>query len=183
MLENAARPSGALVYTNASGAPLSDEQISRLRAELDETFAGVRNAGRPMLLEGGLDWKALSLSPKDMDFIAAKSDAAREIALAFGVPPLLLGLPGDNTFSNYAEANRAFWRQSVIPLVRRTQQAFAAFVQPHYGDLRFEADLDRIDALAGEREAEWRRIGAASFLSDAEKREALGYGISHSSRN
>ena len=33
---------------------------------------------------------------------------AREIALAFGVPPMILGLPGDNTYSNFQEANRAF---------------------------------------------------------------------------
>ena len=76
-----------------------------------------------MLLEGGLDWKPLSLSPKDMDFIEAKHAAAREIALAFGVPPLLLGMPGDNTYRNYAEANRAFWRQTVLPLVARTRKA------------------------------------------------------------
>ena len=57
-------------------------------------------AGRPLLLEGGLDWKPLSLTPKDMDFIEAKNVAAREIALAIGVPPMLLGIPGDNTYSN-----------------------------------------------------------------------------------
>jgi phage portal protein BeeE len=45
-----------------------------------------------MLLEGGLDWKAMSLSPRDMDFIALKQMAAREIALALGVPPMLLGM-------------------------------------------------------------------------------------------
>jgi HK97 family phage portal protein len=45
-----------------------------------------------MLLVGGLDWKALSLSPKDMDFIELKHAAAREIALALGVPPMLLGI-------------------------------------------------------------------------------------------
>ncbi len=47
-----------------------------------------------------------------MDFSETRAGAAREIALAFGVPPLLLGLPGDNTFANYQEANRAFWRQT-----------------------------------------------------------------------
>ena len=61
----------------------------------------------------------MSLSPKDMDFIEAKHAAAREIALAFGVPPMLLGIPGDNTYSNYQEANRAFWRQTVLPLANR----------------------------------------------------------------
>jgi HK97 family phage portal protein len=84
---------------------------------LQEGFAGAKNAGRPLLLEGGLDWKPLSLTPAELDFINTKNAAARDIALALGVPPMLLAIPGDNTYSNYAEANRAFWRQTVIPLV------------------------------------------------------------------
>jgi HK97 family phage portal protein len=112
LLDNSARPSGALVYARPDGAHLTDEQFTRLRVELEENFSGALNAGRPLLLEGGIDWKPLSLSPKDMDFSETRAGAAREIALAFGVPPLLLGLPGDNTFANYQEANRAFWRQT-----------------------------------------------------------------------
>ena len=112
-----------------------------------------------------------------MDFIEAKNSAAREIALAFGVPPLLLGLPGDNTHANYAEANRAFYRQTVIPLVRRTSEALAQWLSPAYGaELSFEPDLDAVEALAAERESLWRRVTAADFLSDDEKREAVGYG-------
>ena len=176
LLDNSARPSGALVYAGPDGAHLSDEQFERLKAELDESFQGARNAGRPLLLEGGLDWKALSLSPKDMDFIEAKNGAAREIALAFGVPPMVLGIPGDNTFSNYQEANRAFWRQTVIPLLSRTQKMFAAWFAPAYGPFRFDYNVDRIDALAAERQLEWSRVGAASFLTEDEKREAVGYG-------
>lgn len=100
LLDNAARPSGALVL---GGAMLTDAQFERLKSELEANYQGASNAGRPLLLEGGLDWKPLSLSPKDMDFVEAKAAAAREIALAFGVPPLLLGLPGDSTHANYAE--------------------------------------------------------------------------------
>ena len=111
LLDNAARPSGALVYAGPEGALLSDGQFERLKRELETTYQGAANAGRPLLLEGGLDWKAMSLSPKDMDFLEAKHAAAREIALAFGVPPMLLGIPGDNTYSNYQEANRVFWRR------------------------------------------------------------------------
>ena len=176
LLDNAARPSGALVYAGPAGSSLSDEQFDRLKSELDENFSGSRNAGRPLLLEGGLDWKALSLTPKDMDFVEAKAIAAREIALAFGVPPLVLGVPGDNTYSNYQEAHRAFWRQTVIPLVSRTQKTFSAWLRPAFGDFRFDYDIDRIEALAGERAAEWTRVGAADFLTVDEKREALGYG-------
>jgi HK97 family phage portal protein len=176
LLENAARPSGALVYAGPDGASLSDEQFDRLKQELDESFSGLRNAGRPLLLEGGLDWKALSLTPKELDFIEAKAGAAREIALALGVPPLVLGLPGDNTFSNYQEANRAFWRQTILPFVHRLQASFNAWLQPTYGDVEWRANLDAIDALASERAAEWARVGAADFLTRDEKREAVGYG-------
>lgn len=98
LLDNSARPSGALVYA-ASNGQMTAEQFERLKSELETSYQSARNAGRPMLLEGGLDWKPLSLSPKDMDFIEAKNSAAREIALALGVPPMLLGIPGDNTYA------------------------------------------------------------------------------------
>ena len=177
LLDNAARPSGALVYAGPDGAHLTDAQFERLKGELEENFSGATNAGRPLLLEGGLDWKAMSLTPKDMDFIEAKAAAAREIALAFGVPPLLLGLPGDNTRTNYVEANLAFWRGTVIPTLARLQKSFGAWLAPAFGgDLVFDYDVDRIDALSADRAAEWKRVGDATFLTDDEKRAALGYG-------
>jgi len=176
LLDNSARPSGALVY-GASEQNMSDEQFDRLKGELESAFQGSSNAGRPILLEGGLDWKPLSLTPKDMDFLEARAGAAREIALAFGVPPLLLGFPGDNTHANYAEANRAFWRSTILPLVQRTQGAMAHWLQPYFSEgIRFRPDVDAIEALASEREALWRRVSAAPFLTEDEKREALGYG-------
>jgi HK97 family phage portal protein len=174
LLDNAARPSGALVM---GGSPLTDAQFDRLKEELAANYQGSANAGRPLLLEGGLAWTPFSLSPKDMDFVEAKAGAAREIALAFGVPPLLLGLPGDNTHANYAEANRAFYRQTIVPLVRRTGEAIAHWLSPAFGDsLRLEPDLDAIEALGSERESLWRRVSAAEFLTTDEKREAVGYG-------
>lgn len=176
LLDNAARPSGALVYAN-DGANLTDEQFERLRRELEDVFQGATNAGRPMLLEGGLDWKPLSLSPKDMDFIELKTMAAREIALAFGVPPLILGLPGDNTHANYAEANRAFWRMSVAPLAKRIAGAMGVFLSQHVGArIELVPDFDGVEAMTDFRETLWRSVSAADFLTPDEKRKALGYG-------
>jgi HK97 family phage portal protein len=176
LLDNAARPSGALVYAGPEGTLLSDAQFERLKRELETTYQGSANAGRPLLLEGGLDWKAMSLTPKDMDFLEAKHAAAREIALAFGVPPMLLGIPGDNTYANYQEANRALWRQTVIPLAARTVARIAQWLSPAYGDgLRLTIDTDCIDALSADRAAQWQRISDAPFLTLNEKRSALGY--------
>jgi HK97 family phage portal protein len=175
LLDNAARPSGALVY--ASGGHMTEEQFARLKAELESNYQGTLNAGRPMLLEGGLDWKTMSLSPQEMDFIEAKHAAAREIALALGVPPMLLGIPGDNSYANYAEANRVFWRQTVLPLATRTAKALTGWLGPQFGErLDLRPALDRVDALSGDRAALWDRMQRADFLSVDEKRAAVGYG-------
>jgi HK97 family phage portal protein len=176
LLDNAARPSGALVYA-AGGQNMTDQQFDRLRRELEETFQGAGNAGRPMLLEGGLDWKPLSLTPKDMDFIELKNMAAREIALSLGVPPLVLGLAGDNTHANYAEANRAFWHQSISPLVKRIAQELSQWLRQLTGDdIRLVPDFDAVDAMTTVREPIWQAVTAANFLSEEEKRAILGFG-------
>jgi HK97 family phage portal protein len=177
LLDNAARPSGALVYAGPEGAVMSDAQFERLKKELADQYQGTANAGRPLLLEGGLDWKAMSLSPKDMDFMEAKHSAAREIALAFGVPPMLLAIPGDNTYSNYQEANRVFWRQTVLPLGNRIACALSQWLQPTFGaGLDLAVDTDKIEALALDRAALWERVTRAPFLTVNEKHAATGYG-------
>ncbi len=176
LLDNSARPSGALVYQPKEGGNLSPDQYERLKLELDEGYSGPMRAGRPLLLEGGLDWKSMGLSPKDMDFVEARNGAARDIALAFGVPPMLLGIPGDNTYANYQEANRAFYRLTVLPMLTRTAASLSAWLSGHYEDrLRLEPDLDKVAGLAAERDQLWTRLGSAAFLTDEEKRQAVGY--------
>jgi len=177
LLDNSASPSGALVYKGAadSDGALTDEQFQRLKGQLEENHSGPKNAGKPLLLEGGLEWQAMGMSPREMEFVLGKREAAREIALAFGVPPMLLGIPGDNTYSNYSEANRAFHRQSVLPLLDRICDALSNWLQPTYPGLRIGYDVDQVDALSVEREAAWKRVQDASFLSLDEKRDAVGY--------
>lgn len=176
LLENSARPSGALIYKGASGADhLTEDQFERLKGELEAGHSGSRHAGRPLVLEGGLDWKSMSLSPTDMDFIQARREAAREIALAFGVPPMLLGLPGDNTYANYREANQAFWRQTIIPLVRKTALGLQNWLRPWFDNaLIISLDLEKVPALSEDRTALWQRLNQAGFLSDEEKRALAG---------
>lgn len=174
LLENAARPSGALVYETGDGATLAHEQFERLKRELDLAFSGAANAGRPMLLDGGLKWQSMALSPADMDFATLKSAAARDIALAFGVPPMLLGLPGDNSYANYREANRALWRLTLLPLAEKLFAALRQGLAPWFPDAVLGIDLDRITALSEDRERLWSQVSDADFLTRAEKRQLLG---------
>ncbi len=174
LLENAARPSGALVYETGDGATLAHEQFERLKRELDVAFSGAANAGRPMLLDGGLKWQSMALTPADMDFATLKSAAARDIALAFGVPPMLLGLPGDNTYANYREASRALWRLTLLPLAEKIFAALREGLAPWFPDGQLGIDLDRVPALSEDRERLWSQVSDAEFLSRAEKRQMLG---------
>ncbi|HAR80869.1 phage portal protein [Sulfitobacter pontiacus] len=176
LLDNAARPSGAIVYRGAEGqGKLSDDQYDRLVSEMESHHQGARNAGRPMLLEGGLDWKPMGFSPSDMEFHRTKEAAAREVALAFGVPPMLLGIAGDATYANYQEAHRAFYRLTVLPLATRVAAALGAWLAGFTHEaVTLKPDLDQVPALAQERDAQWARVAGADFLTQAEKRSLLG---------
>jgi HK97 family phage portal protein len=175
LLQNGARPSGALVVKPGRGETgvLSEDQYHRIKAQINDHFSGSANAGKPILLEGGLEWKEMSLSPKDMDYIEMKNSAARDIALAFGVPPQLLGIPGDNTYTNLAEARLALWEQTIIPLVEKMVDALNNWLSPMFG-VRVYADLDNVSALSVRKESQWARVAGADFLSADEKRKILG---------
>ncbi len=181
LLQNGARPSGAVVFkpTDAAGRPaqLSDQQRREIQGQLEDRFQGPRNAGRPLFLEGDFDWLDMGLSPKDMDFLHLKAMSAREIALAFGYPAYLLGLPEGATFSNVAEARLALWEQTIMPLADLLRDELANWLLPRFGDdLELDYDRDRIPALAERRRQVWERVAHADFLTLNERRAEIGYG-------
>ena len=171
LLQNAATPSGAIF----SKTPLSDEEFERVKSQIDQNYSGAKNAGRPMLFEGELDWKELSLSPKEMEFIEGKNSVARDIALAFGVPPQMLGIPGDNTYANMQEARLALWEQTILPLLDSLIAHLNMWLTPRFGEgLVLSYDMDKIPALNTRREAMRAGLEAAQFLTINEKRQAMG---------
>ncbi len=180
LLQNGARPSGALMVKTTDGATgtLSEMQYTRLKSQLDDQFSGAINAGRPLLLEGGLEWKEMSLNPRDMDFINVKNSSARDVALAFGVPPQMLGIPGDNTYANLKEARLAMWEQTIVPLLTNVTDALNNWLVPLFdSSLKLSLDQDAIPIFADKRDAYWQRISTADFLSADEKRSLLGFAL------
>lgn len=172
LLQNSARPSGALVST--SDDPMTDEQFNRLKTQMEDQYQGARNGGRPLLLEGGLDWKQMGLSPADMSIIETKYSSARDICLALGVPPQLLGIPGDNTYANYAEARLAFWEDTVIPLLDMITADWQAWLADPLG-VTLRPDLDQIPAIADKRQTLWEMADRATDLTINERRAIKGY--------
>ena len=175
LLDNGARPSGAFVLKGQE-LGLSQTQREELQQELRSLHSGHDNAGRVLFLEGDFDWHELSLSPKDLDFVAGKNVSAREICQAFGVPPMLAGVPGDATFANYREARFHLWEDTILPLLALVVAELNMWLIPYFGaHYRLGYDLDRIPALAPKREQAWAKVADAAFLTLNEKRHAVGY--------
>ena len=169
ILQNGGRPSGVFIW-KGEGYPLTAEQKANLRESIGSLYSGQQNAGKIAVLDGSLEWKEMGLSPKDLDFVEGKHVAAREIAQVFGVPTMLIGVPGEATYENYKEARFHLWEDTILPLLDRIQTAFGKQL-----NMSFSYDMNKIPALAPRREALWSKISNASFLSQEEQREALGY--------
>lgn len=184
LLDNGARPSGALVFQpikNADGtmqaAPA--QVIDAAKKSLERTHGGPKNAGKPMVFGGLVDWLEMGISPRDMDFAAGKDDAARDICLAAGVPHILI-VPGQSTFNNVREAKLELYEDTVLPIHDRVMDALNAWLCPMFGEgLTLEGDLDGIPALEPRRESKRKSIVELydkGLLTDEEAREALQYG-------
>jgi HK97 family phage portal protein len=177
LLDNDARPAGALTVKDGDGKPatLSEDQYHRLKEQIDSEISGSANAGKPLLLEGGLEWQPMSQNAKDSDFLKGKDSAARDIGLVFGVPSQLLQIPGDSTFANYEQATLSYWTDTVIPLLCWFLEGFNRWLTPLYGDdLYLWYDEDSIAALEPRRKEQFTRVQGAEFMTITEKRRATG---------
>lgn len=176
VLQNGAKPSGVL-QQEANEQPLTDDEYLRLKTELDEQFSGSQNAGRPLLLEGGLKWVQMMLTQSDIDWLKGKELSAREVALAFDVPEQLVGVPGQQTYNNYREARLALYEDAVLPLLDRYFGAWTQWARRAYNEpsLRLTYDVDQMPALSLRRERTWEKVQQADFLTVNEQREAVGY--------
>lgn len=182
LLKNGATPSGYLKFqpTDETGmsTQLTDDQRARLLEDLEFRFQGTHNSGRPMLLEGNFDYKQLGLSPKDMDFLELLNLSAREIALCFGVPAQLIGIPEANTYSNMETAKLGLYEETIIPLLKRVESDLNEYLSPLYsGDINIRYDLDSIPAMAEKRKQVYENVVQgvqAGILTRNEARDRLG---------
>ena len=176
LLDNDCRPSGALTVEDSDGKPraLSDEQYKALKEELASHYSGANNAGRPLLLEGGLKWQEMGISPKDMDFQENILMASRFIASVFNVPPQLVNIKGESTYSNYEQAQLSFWADTVLPLLGSMLEDINRWLSPMYDGVYLWYDEEAIPALEPIRKIKSDRVSAAPFYSTNEKRDIMG---------
>ena len=182
LLSNGARPSGAIIFKPKDDAGftanLSDSQRQQLLTDLNQRFSGTSNAGRPMLLEGDFDWKEMGLSPKDMDFLNLKHMSSTDIALCFGVPSQLVGVPDAQTYANVAEARLALYEETIIPYLRKIESDINEWLVPQFNEnISFQYIVDEIPALSERRRRIYENITTAvsqGIMTRNEAREMIG---------
>ena len=182
LLNNGARPSGAVVFKPKDDAGyqvnLTESQRQQLLTDLNNRFSGTMNAGRPLLLEGDFDWKEMGLSPKDMDFINLKHMSATDIAMCFGVPSQLVGVPDAQTYANVAEARLALYEETIIPYLRKVESDLNEWLVAQFSEtLEFCYDIDKIPALSERRRRVYENVVSAvnaGIMTRNEAREAVG---------
>lgn len=174
VLQNGGRTWG----TFSTDKDLTDMQYDRLKQEVREKYTGSSNAGKPILLEGGLHWEQMGLTSQDMDWLEGMKLSMREICAIYGTPSQLLGDADSATYSNYREANKAYYRGTIVPELASLREQLNRFLMPKFDRTRklyLDFDLDGVDALQEDKDLMWARLNNASWLTINEKRVAAGY--------
>lgn len=180
LLKNGARPSGAFVLKTKSGEPaiLSEEQFNRLKSQIAESYQGAANAGRPLLLEGGLEWVETAISPKDMDFNGLRKQAEEQIYKTLMIPPQMMSSDGV-TANNLVNIRREFYQGRVLPFMDDMLDHLNRALLPRYKGknsayrYEFRVKRDEIDVLTEERAQRNKIIESSVVLTLNEKRKML----------
>jgi HK97 family phage portal protein len=179
VLTNGMRPSGAFVLKTPNGQPamLSDEAFDRLRSQIDSSYQGSANAGRSMVLEGGLEWQQMSMNNKDMDFKALKEDAEKQIYKTLGVPLELIMAVG-TTYDNLDKVRLEFYENRVIPFTNDILAHLGRTLLPRFNvdprEWGLFVDKERVDVLTPVRDARRKVVETSVVLTINEKRKLLG---------
>lgn len=182
VLQNGAAPSGALMFkpVRMDGEDVSaPEQVLKAAEErLKERYSGSKNAGKPMVLGGNVDWVSFGMTMEQLQLTESKLDAARDICVAFGVPIELL-LPGASTYNNRREAKLSFYEETVLPTFQVLLDHLNNWLMPRFGDgLILAPNLDEIEALSLRREQRQDQL-TKLYLAGGIDRDELRTGMQY----
>jgi len=181
VVENNGTPSSLLVMKEPKDkmtpAP-SEDQMNKLRASMDEKL-GKDRKNSFAVVNWMYDAVRLGMTQQEMDWVNSKQTTAREIALALGFPPFLLGFAEGSTFNNVEEARMSLYENTIIPILKGILDDLSTYLSVIRGkDLSIDIDRDSILALQprviARREAA-RADFQAGIISDTEAREEGNY--------
>lgn len=120
MFKNGMRPGGTLNVDKF----LTDKQRDGVRTNILPNFSGSENMGKTLLLEGGMKFDQLAISPVDAEVLASRNFSVEEICRWFAVPPFMIGhLEKTTSFGTGIEQQQIAFRQFCLQrIMRRIEQ-------------------------------------------------------------
>ncbi|WP_313231132.1 phage portal protein [Sphingobium yanoikuyae] len=149
-LANGAAPSGVIEVPGA----MTQDQRTNLRNAFQGRHGGADKAGSTLVLDGGMTWRGVSLSPEDSELLETRKFGIIEICRLFQVPPPIVQAYENNTFTNAAQAGLWFATFCLAPWARKIEAEFARSVFPTNGP--YELELDLSGFLRGDPETRWQ---------------------------
>lgn len=116
---NGAAPSGVLEHPGTIKDP------SRLKENWNSTFGGSANSGKVAVLEEGMKYTPISISPEQAQFLETRKFQIDEIARIFRVPPHMVGDLEKSSFSNIEQQSLEFVKYTLDPWVIRWEQSLS----------------------------------------------------------
>jgi HK97 family phage portal protein len=174
---NAARLSGVIQFPKE----MSEENYKRYQEQLFENVSGTANAHRPLILEGGGEWKEMGVSPKDAEMVKLWMLGREEVIGGMGTPPLLLGLLDKASYANARESNRVWLKRTVMTMTDLFYGALNCHtaVKGYGDDVLLEADFSGEESLQKDALQEAQRHQIYAHLNAEtpnEIREEVGLG-------
>lgn len=150
MFRNGVNPSGAITTPSL----LTEKQRLQVRDQFVNKFVGAGNAAKVLVMEAGMTWQQISVSPEDAELLASRRFSAEELARLYQVPPPLVGIWDHSSFTNSETAGKWFAQFTLGPWVRKIEAAFARSIFTS-GPNRRTLELDMSGFMRGDYAARW----------------------------
>ena len=186
LLENEGRPCGVFYYPPAShGAVRSTmggggQQMShtKLEEEIKHTFSGHDNAGKALILRGGLQWQQVAFKMRDIDFQSGLKFSRESLANRLGIPLQMFGSENKSTYNNMREARTSFYLDTCVPLANQflmflSKSVISEFF-PEIGDRYLCVNTMKIQQSSDKYLETMVKVDGIQFLTPNEKREIIG---------
>lgn len=174
LYRNGVNPSGALEVDGR----LSPESFDRLKREFRDMFAGTSNAARALILENGMKWRQVSVSPEDAEFLASRRFTTEELCRIFNVPPTVVGDLSNSSFTNSETTIRWFAQATLAPWIRKVESEFSRSVFAGASRRTHRLEIDLSGLMRGaptERWQSWKIAVEAGILDPNEVRQEEGW--------
>jgi HK97 family phage portal protein len=151
MMKLGSRPSGVF----KTDQKVDEKVWERLKKHIAEQYFGKTNTGRPMMLSHGMDWKQISLSNSEMQYLEQRQHAFDVVRQVYGVPPILMGQYKEaSVLANADTQIKTFWEITVQGWTTKLDQIFTEQLLPRITsqtDVRFRFDLSEVKALQADK--------------------------------